>query len=77
MMVRALFLAGHNTVILDATNVTKQRRDEWVSPDWATIFHLVPTTAAECIRRALAENDHYIIPIIEKMAKEWDVAEGN
>ena len=30
-MVRALFLAGHSAVILDATNNTRKRRDEWKS----------------------------------------------
>ena len=30
-MVRALFSAGHNTVIVDATNTTRKRRDEWKS----------------------------------------------
>jgi predicted kinase len=33
LMVRALFLAGHPTVIVDATNTTQKRRDEWKSDD--------------------------------------------
>jgi predicted kinase len=28
-MVRALFMAGHEVVVLDATNTTRARRSEW------------------------------------------------
>jgi predicted kinase len=68
-MVRSLFLAGHQIVILDATGNTKARRDEWVSPDWATFYRVVDTPADVCVERARAERDEEIIPIIERMAK--------
>ena len=68
-MVEALFLAGHNTVILDATNTTKERRDHWISSRWATNFHRIPTPKEICIERALSVDDMAIIPIIEKMAE--------
>lgn len=37
-MVAALFNAGHKTVIVDATNTTRKRRDEWKSSDWDRCF---------------------------------------
>jgi predicted kinase len=33
-MVEALFLAGHDKVIVDATNSTRKRREFWKSDDW-------------------------------------------
>src|SRR5216683_5886868 len=38
IMVSALFGAGHPRVILDATNLTKARRDEWLDPGWNCRF---------------------------------------
>lgn len=73
VMVRALFLAGHETVILDATNTTEKRRAEWNSPEWQTELHVVDTPADECIRRATAEGDLEIIPIIKRMAETCDL----
>lgn len=68
IMVHALFLAGHTTVILDATNITKSRRDEWKISAWTTRFALITTPLSVCLSRAITENDTYIIPIIERMA---------
>src|SRR5207302_1271835 len=39
--VRALFFAGHKTVVLDSTNTTRKRRDEWQSKDWETQFKVI------------------------------------
>ena len=78
-MVRALFLAGHSTVILDATNVTKKRRDEWKSDEWTRAVKLIQSSAETCRTIAHGLNDEYIIPIIDKMAAEWEAptqAEG-
>lgn len=77
-MVRSLFLAGHDTVILDATNTTVSRRDEWISREWKTTLHVVPTCRDECVRRALEQDDLYIVPVIDRMAAqiEWPAATG-
>lgn len=72
LMVRALFLAGHQQVIVDATNTTQKRRDEWRSPDWTLAYKIIPATAQECISRAKAEGDQYIIPHIERMAATYE-----
>jgi predicted kinase len=72
LMVRALFTAGHNTVILDATNVTQKRRDEWESDLWDTVFHVIPTNEEECLARADAERDEEIKPVIRRMAEQFE-----
>lgn len=68
IMVRSLFLAGHSMVILDATNTTRKRRDEWQSDDWITYFKVLPTSKEECLLRAAG--DTKIIPVIERMKEE-------
>jgi len=69
-MVRALFLAGHDMVVLDATNNSRKRRDEWKSRDWVRIFDCVTTSAAVCRERAYAENDTEILAVIDRMELE-------
>lgn len=71
-MVRSLFLAGHNAVILDATNNTRKRRNEWQSPHWDTLFEVIDTPAAVCIERAQAEDRQDIVPTIIRMAHEHE-----
>jgi predicted kinase len=77
LMVSALFLAGHVRVIVDATNVSQKRRDEWFkrfhTPDTDVEVHVIDTPPAECIRRAGELTDPYIVPVIERMAAEWDL----
>lgn len=71
-MVRALFLAGHSAVILDATNNTRKRRDEWKSKDWETVFKVIDTHDSVCIDRAIAEGDSYIVDVIKRMSAEHE-----
>lgn len=73
VMVRSLFEAGHQTVILDATNTTQKRRDEWKSKEWATYFKVFDTDKAECLRRADAE----LSPVIERMAASFELLTGD
>jgi len=72
-MVESLFEAGHETVILDATNTLKRRRDEWKSSKWDVYFKCFDTPTSVCIERALANDQNYLVPVIERMAKqlEW------
>jgi len=74
-MVQSLFLAGHDIVILDATNTTKKRRDEWIDKMWVREFIFIPTLSHVCLDRATAEGDEHIIPIIIKMAEQFEYAE--
>jgi predicted kinase len=75
VMVRALFGAGHDVVILDACNSSRKRRDDWISNEWETVFKVIREPALTCINRAMAENDQEIIPSIERMANNYDPLE--
>ena len=72
IMVRALFLAGHSKVILDATNTTYDRRYAWRDSEWERTYVEIGTSKAECTRRAKSENDQEIIPVIERMAANYE-----
>lgn len=69
-MVKSLFHAGHNTVILDSTMVEPHRRKPWIQGPWLHTFIEIKTSAETCINRANAVNDMEIIPIIEAMASK-------
>ena len=61
VMIRSLFIAGHSRVILDATNTTKTRREEWKSTDWNREFQLFEVDAETCKERAkksATDSDH-------------------
>lgn len=70
VMVRALFEAGHEVVILDATNTTEKRREEWMSDEWETEWHIIATPKSVCLERA----DETMKPVIERMAGAWDLS---
>jgi len=72
-MVRALFLAGHEHVILDATNLTERRRSEWLSPEHTVEYACFDTPQTECERRARETEQDYLLPVIARMAQqiEW------
>jgi predicted kinase len=72
VMVRSLFLAGHNNVILDATSVTAGRRDDWKDPLWLRKYIVMDVSAEACIARAKVNHDDSIIPIIERMAEAME-----
>ena len=69
-MVRALFLAGHTSVVVDATNTTRKRRDRWQSDEWVTRFAVFDTRKNVCLHRA--GNDEVIKPVIERMHRQWE-----
>lgn len=75
-MVKALFLAGHTTVVLDSTNTTQKRRNEWLSDDWDLSLVHINTSEEECTRRAVKELDYAIIPIIKYMAEKFEAPAG-
>lgn len=77
VMVRALFLAGHEVVVVDATNTTRKRRDEWRSDDWSLRFARIPTDEVTCLQRALQAGDHEIVPIIVKQAAVQEPLESD
>ena len=72
-MVKALFLAGHDRVIVDATNNTKERREAWRSSKWRLAVQNFPAPAEECQQRAVEEHgDEEIVPVIQRMASEYE-----
>ena len=77
IMTHSLFLAGHETVILDATNITIKRRNEWRSKNWKRIFHTVEASVNTCIERAAQtciDDEHYkgLIAAIERMDTSFE-----
>lgn len=51
VMIGALFLAGHDEVILCATNATRKRREDWVSDDWTRKFMSFADGPEACRKR--------------------------
>lgn len=72
MMVKSLFIAGHRIVVLDATNVTRSRRAEWMSNEWETAFKLFTTDKETCIERAIVGGREDLVPVIERMAAQFE-----
>lgn len=72
-MAKALFLSGHSTIIIDATNTTKERRDEWKKtfPDYNIHFQRFFTSKKVCIERAKGDGREDLIPVIENMANNF------
>ena len=73
--VKALFLAGHDEVILDATNLTKKGRDFWDDPNWIRKFIRFDASKEECIKRAILDNRRDLLLIIVKMDEETDLSD--
>lgn len=74
IMVRSLFLAGHEWAILDATNTTRKRRDEWRRDGWRTYIYEVQdgSYGTKCIRRAREREDEEIEPVIRRMFHRYE-----
>ena len=78
-MVRALFLAGHDFVILDSTCGTRKQRDMFLSsPDvvWQRYSVELATPAEECIRRAESTYPD-LMPVIKWMVENWEPIVGD
>ena len=73
VMVMALFRAGHQEVIVDATNTTRARRAMWVKPtEWETRWKLFHDPAIVCRNRALQVFDTELAEVIDRMAKGYE-----
>jgi predicted kinase len=72
-MVKALFIAGHDTVILDATNLTIASRNRWLYHDWECEWKIFDTSKEECTRRAIASEREDLIHVIEMMDNHKDL----
>jgi predicted kinase len=67
VMIRSLFLSGHEVVICDETNYSRAARDFHKSNDWHTVFYEVCTTPEICQNRAAATGQKDLIPVIADM----------
>ena len=67
-MVKALFAAGHKTVIVDATHLQKKYINRWIG-NWDVQVHSIDTPTDICIERAVKDEKPELIPIIQAMAK--------
>jgi predicted kinase len=72
VMVRSLFLSGHDTVVLDATNTTIKRQEDWNDTEgslaeYTVKFKVFHTPAGECKKRAVEDGKEFLIPVIDRM----------
>ena len=75
LMIKSLFGAGHETIILDSTCTTRKQRDAWDSDEWEVVFHHVDTNQALCESRALYDQMPELIDLIRRMADEFEPLE--
>lgn len=71
-MIKALFGAGHGTVIYDETNYSRAARDFVKSEDWTTAFYIVPTPPDVCQERAIKTDQPDLVKVIEEMANRYE-----
>jgi predicted kinase len=75
-MVKSLFIAGHENVILDATNTTHKRQEDWEGVaedvDAEVYFKVFYTMSDLCIDRAITDNKEVLIPVIKRMTAAWE-----
>lgn len=83
-MVESLFRAGHDTVILDETNMDKATRAEWKSPMWERRYQTFPIDpdlskerAVECEARGefFAGYAAVMSEVIDRKASKYEPVE--
>lgn len=67
-------ISGHDHIIIDATNTTKKRRDEWRNrfKDCEIIITKSIYEKQVCVDRARANNRLDLVPVIQRMAEEYE-----
>lgn len=64
------------SIVIDETNTTRKRRtpilDMAKRYGYKTVANVMSTTKEECISRAIAGQDSEIIPVIERMAAQFE-----
>lgn len=71
-MIKALFLTGHEVVIYDETNFSREARNYIKSDLWDTKFYPVLTDMATCIERAHATGQPDLDPVIRGMMARYE-----
>jgi len=74
LMTKSLFIAGHDTVIIDATNINERSRNSWKNkfPGVSIKLQIFNTPVETCIQRAKNSGTEYLIPVIKRMNKTQD-----
>lgn len=72
-MARALLIAGHDTIVVDATNVHQKARNAWRKkfPDCDFRWIVVDTDIETCKERAILTRQEDLIPVIDRMAGKF------
>jgi len=71
-MIKALFEAGHDTVICDETNYSWAARNALKDPKWETQYYVVETSPDTCKQRAIQTGQEDLIPIIDEMYNRYE-----
>lgn len=75
-MIKALFEAGHETVICDETNYSRAARNALRNDDrWRTVFYPVLTDPSICKERAIKTNQLDLISVIDEMYARYEPLE--
>jgi predicted kinase len=74
--ITSLFAAGHDDVILDATNIDDRSRGRWVQHgarnNYEPSFVYIDTPVETCIARATEKGQSDLVPVIWMMFKKKD-----
>lgn len=76
-MIHALFLAGHDTVICDETNISRAARNALRSDNWSTVFYEVSAPVEECLRRAIMTGQDDLLSVITSMNMRYEPLEAD
>lgn len=66
-MIKALFHAGHTTVIMDDVHIFKKDRDYLNKGAWQIYYKVFNTSKEECLSRAINSGKPYLIDVIKEM----------
>lgn len=72
LMVRSLFLTGFDTVVLDSTGIKRSNRESWRKGNWKVLCQEFLTSEEDCINRAVLTDRFDLIPVIKRMAQEYE-----
>lgn len=72
VMIKALFLRGHQTVLCDETNYSRFAREQLKDPMWEVQWLPVLTGAEVCKERALATNQPDLLSVIDMMSARYE-----
>ena len=76
IMIKSLFEAGHEAVILDSTNLSAKGRKEWESFADNTTYIYVNTDVETCKARARKHGQGDLLPVIDRFAGELELPES-